>query len=491
MRESTSQAPAVKGRIGSGVAETEAGLPARPHEVGKMAPARRSAARVRWWRDARRRRMLALADLSAVLLAGAVVVLGLSGSAWVFAFVPLWIVAAKLFGLYDRDHRALRHLTADEVPQITAWAGTITALLVLFLPLTPAETLDGSAAAAYLLTAALAAVAARSIARNIWWRRTPPESVGLIGDGAALAAMRRKFGIFRDMHFELVDEIQIEPLVRSQSRHEDISRIVSGLDRVVVAAGSVDTELIAELNSVCRHRQVKLSVVSPLRGKALPSLHIAQVADLPIFEYNTWDPSRSSLLIKRTFDIMLALAGLLVFVLFLPLIALAIRLDSPGRIFFSQVRAGLGGRPFRMYKLRTMQVGAEMMVDDVVDFDELDEPAFKIEDDPRVTRVGRVLRRFSIDELPQLFNVFVGEMSVVGPRPEQVELVERYSQEDRFRLTVKPGVTGPMQVFGRGELTFEERLAVELEYVENPSLGRDLRILLHTFPAVVRGTGAF
>jgi lipopolysaccharide/colanic/teichoic acid biosynthesis glycosyltransferase len=144
-----------------------------------------------------------------------------------------------------------------------------------------------------------------------------------------------------------------------------------------------------------------------------------------------------------------------------------------------------------MYKFRTMRIDAEERLEDVVSLEELEDPMFKIRDDPRVTRVGRVLRRLSIDEVPQLFNVLVGEMSIVGPRPEQVEIVERYSPEDRFRLTVKPGVTGPMQVFGRGELTFAERLAVELEYIENRSLTRDLRIVLHTVPAVVRGTGAF
>ncbi len=144
-----------------------------------------------------------------------------------------------------------------------------------------------------------------------------------------------------------------------------------------------------------------------------------------------------------------------------------------------------------MYKLRTMRNDAEAELDELVDIGDLDEPVFKLRDDPRVTRVGRFLRRFSIDEVPQLINVLVGEMSIVGPRPEQVELVERYSQEDRFRLTVKPGVTGPMQIFGRGELTFQERLAVELDYVDNPSLARDLRIIIHTLPAVFRGTGAF
>ena len=116
---------------------------------------------------------------------------------------------------------------------------------------------------------------------------------------------------------------------------------------------------------------------------------------------------------------------------------------------------------------------------------------FKLRPDPRVTRVGRFLRRFSLDELPQLVNVIRGEMSMVGPRPEEVSVADRYQPEHRFRLMVKPGITGPMQVFGRGELTFEERLAVEIDYVENLSLTRDLWLLAQTIPAVVRGTGAF
>ena len=108
-----------------------------------------------------------------------------------------------------------------------------------------------------------------------------------------------------------------------------------------------------------------------------------------------------------------------------------------------------------------------------------------------MTRVGRLLRRFSIDELPQLFNVLMGQMSIVGPRPEQIELVERYRPEHRFRLQVKPGMTGPMQVYGRGALTFQERLAVELDYVDNISVARDLAILARTIPTVLRGTGAY
>lgn len=445
----------------------------------------------RWWRDRRRRRLLAGADVLAATAAAGIAVVPVSGTAWSLAFIPLWLLVAKLFGLYDRDHQALRHLTADEVPLIIAWAGTSTALLALLLPLTPAGPLGSLAAAAYFVLAAVAAVGLRSLARKLWWLYTPPERVAMIGDLPELTAMRRKFGLFRDMDFELALDCLIENLGTGPDRHRELGRLASDVDRIVVAAGAVDTELIADTNAVCREHQVKLSVVSPLRGKALPSLRMAQVADLPIFEYNTWDPSRSSLFIKRALDLLLASVGLVLFAAVFPVIALAIKLDSRGPLFFSQVRAGLGGRPFRMYKLRTMLVGADAMVEDVVDLDALEGPAFKLREDPRVTRVGRTLRRFSLDELPQLFNVLVGDMSIVGPRPEQVELVDRYTPEDRFRLSVKPGITGPMQVFGRGELTFAERLAVELEYVENPSLGRDLRVMLHTIPAVIRGTGAF
>ena len=141
-----------------------------------------------------------------------------------------------------------------------------------------------------------------------------------------------------------------------------------------------------------------------------------------------------------------------------------------------------------MVKFRTMVVGAEERLP--VAIDELRVPMFKLRDDPRVTRVGRLLRRTSLDELPQLWNVLRGEMSLVGPRPEQVELVELYAPEHRFRLSVKPGLTGPMQVSGRGGLTFEERLAVERDYIEHLSVARDFRILALTVAPVLNGHGA-
>jgi lipopolysaccharide/colanic/teichoic acid biosynthesis glycosyltransferase len=144
-----------------------------------------------------------------------------------------------------------------------------------------------------------------------------------------------------------------------------------------------------------------------------------------------------------------------------------------------------------MLKFRTMVSDAEERLRDLVDLAELDQPAFKIPDDPRVTRVGRYLRRFSLDELPQLINVVRGEMSLVGPRPEEEAVVALYDERQRSRLAVKPGLTGPMQVYGRGDLSFEERLALERDYVDNMSIVGDIAILLRTPGAVVRGEGAY
>jgi lipopolysaccharide/colanic/teichoic acid biosynthesis glycosyltransferase len=144
-----------------------------------------------------------------------------------------------------------------------------------------------------------------------------------------------------------------------------------------------------------------------------------------------------------------------------------------------------------MLKFRTMEDGADNRLGEFVDLGALEEPAFKLLDDPRITSVGRLLRRTSLDELPQLVNVILGEMSLVGPRPEQVEVVEHYTPEQRFRLSVKPGMTGPMQVYGRGALRFDERLAVERDYIENVSVGRDLRILALTIAPVLWRRGAY
>ena len=195
-------------------------------------------------------------------------------------------------------------------------------------------------------------------------------------------------------------------------------------------------------------------------------------------------------LVKRTIDIVGALIGLTISIPLVAIAAIAIKLESPGPVFFWQVRIGENGRPFRIVKLRTMVADAEARLSELVDLEHLEEPAFKLKNDPRVTRVGRILRRTSLDEAPQFYNVLRGEMSLVGPRPEEERIVRLYQDHHRKRLAVKPGMTGPMQVNGRGDLSFAERLQMELDYIEHYSLRKDFEILLRTFPVIIRGNGA-
>jgi lipopolysaccharide/colanic/teichoic acid biosynthesis glycosyltransferase/GT2 family glycosyltransferase len=194
-------------------------------------------------------------------------------------------------------------------------------------------------------------------------------------------------------------------------------------------------------------------------------------------------------LIKRVIDIIGGCIGLFLFGPVIACAALAIKLDSRGPIFYRQLRAGENGKPFTMYKLRTMVVGADKMVLDVLHKSQLTGPAFKIPADPRVTRVGRFLRRWSLDEIPQFWNVVIGEMSLVGPRPEELQIVELYNDYQRQRLMVKPGLTGPMQVEGRGGLDFDTRLQLELNYLSNYSILEDFKIIFKTFSAVFSGEG--
>jgi exopolysaccharide biosynthesis polyprenyl glycosylphosphotransferase len=441
--------------------------------------------RSRFWRDALRRRMLAIADVVAAVAASIVVAQSAPGAFWAIALLPAWVVIAKLIGLYDRDHIAIRHLTIDEVPSIAAWAGASVAMLALVLPLTPAGDVEPGAAAIAWVVATIGALGLRAVARWSWRRITPREVTVVLGAGDLAEMIRRKLELFPDMHLELLDEHGPDVIDAA-----DFEELTSGVDRVIFASERMEPGEVGGLVALCRERQVKLSVISPLHGRAGP-VRLSRVADLPVLEYETWDPSRSTAMIKRGFDVIVSATGLLVTAPLFPLIALAIRLDSRGPVFFSQRRAGLDGQPFSMHKFRTMVADAEERLDDVIRLDELRDPVFKLSEDPRVTRVGRMLRRLSLDELPQLWNVLRGAMSIVGPRPEQVELVERYRPEHRFRLTVKPGITGPMQVFGRGDLTFHERLAVELDYIENLSLARDLRIIAETVPVTLKGSGAY
>lgn len=196
-------------------------------------------------------------------------------------------------------------------------------------------------------------------------------------------------------------------------------------------------------------------------------------------------------IVKRVIDISGAIFGLLLSLPIVFIAGVAIKMDSPGSIFFLQERAGMNGKPFKMVKLRTMVVDAEQLVQSVLKYNTLKGPVYKIPNDPRVTKVGRYLRRWSLDELPQFWNVLKGEMSLVGPRPEEIWVVEQYNDAQRQRLLVKPGLTGPMQVNGRGCLNMDERLQIEIEYIRDYSLRKDFAILFQSIGAVFSGRGAY
>jgi exopolysaccharide biosynthesis polyprenyl glycosylphosphotransferase len=437
-------------------------------------------------RDPLLRRLLAVADLTAALVGMAA--LGAADQVlWALLVAPIWIVLAKLQGLYDRDQRALRHLTVDEAGKIAVWAIAGTGAVGAALLVAPGESLSIGDACRVAAVAFVCAVLLRAGARWIWRRVTPPQRTMIVGSGPLADAVRRKLELFDDIHVAVVEE---RPQLSPAELNGDASWL-AGVDRVILASQSIDEASIRVLVAACRAHNVRLSVVPPSRGMFGTAVELNFIADLPVVEYNTWDVPRSTMFLKRVLDVFVSATLLTLASPLLVLIAVAIKLDSRGPVLFAQRRAGLGGREFRMLKFRTMVTNAEELLDDLIRIDELPTPMFKLRDDPRVTRVGRVLRRWSLDELPQLLNVLGGSMSLVGPRPEQVELVERYAPEHRFRLDVKPGLTGPMQVHGRGHLSFEERIAVEREYVENLSLGRDLRILGLTLPAVFGGRGAF
>jgi exopolysaccharide biosynthesis polyprenyl glycosylphosphotransferase len=435
------------------------------------------------------RRMLAAGDLLAVAAAAAMVWLWGSGPAAAFLLVlsaPIWIVTAKLAGLYDRDHRALRHLTVDELPWLVVWTLSSTAVLTLLLAPFPA--LDPSSTDRLLVWGSVLALAFlfRASARGLWRRITPPERVLMVGDGPLAHAVVRKLELFPDIHAKIESRIP-----GCADLHARLGEVIDNVDRVVIACSELSETLLEELLPVCRASRVKLTIVPPTRGMFGTATHLTHIADLPLLDYNTWDISRTTVALKRVFDLVVGTVALIVTLPIFGLVAAAILLDDGRPVFFRQLRAGQGGSTFRILKFRTMVRDAEARFRELAALEELTDPLFKLRADPRVTRVGRFLRKTSLDELPQLVNVLKGEMSIVGPRPELLDIVERYTPEHEFRLRVKPGITGPWQVFGRSDLTFDEVLAVEREYVDNLSLARDIRIVLMTLPAVFGRRGAF
>jgi exopolysaccharide biosynthesis polyprenyl glycosylphosphotransferase len=241
--------------------------------------------------------------------------------------------------------------------------------------------------------------------------------------------------------------------------------------------------------ALCTEAGVPVTLLSDLFGDDLPPPRVQRLGSLTALSYAPVHHNEFELWIKRVIDLVGIVALLAVTAPIISVAALAIRITSPGPVVFRQARCGLYGRRFEFLKLRTMYEDAEARRQELADLNEMDGPVFKITDDPRITPVGRFLRKWSIDELPQLWNVLRGDMSLVGPRPPLPDEVDQYATSDRRRLSMRPGITCLWQVSGRNEIGFANWVKLDLEYIDTWSLARDAEILLGTIPAVLRGSG--
>jgi exopolysaccharide biosynthesis polyprenyl glycosylphosphotransferase len=265
----------------------------------------------------------------------------------------------------------------------------------------------------------------------------------------------------------------------------------NAIDEVAIALPEVSADVLAELIAICEREGLKARVIADLYRSASSRVVVEELDGMPMVTFAVGPGVGWQMVCKEVLDRVGALALSLVFLPLMLVVALAIKLDSRGPVLFVQERVGLRKRKFRLYKFRTMVEDAEARRSELASLNELPSPVFKIRADPRVTRVGRWLRRFSIDELPQLLNVMLGEMSFIGPRPPLSEEVAQYEDWQRRRLSMKPGISGLWQVAGRGRvLEFSDWVKLDLEYIDNWSLALDLRILLWTVPAVLFGKGA-
>jgi exopolysaccharide biosynthesis polyprenyl glycosylphosphotransferase len=274
---------------------------------------------------------------------------------------------------------------------------------------------------------------------------------------------------------------------------EDIAPLFAGnqIDEVIVALpASAHEESLVVLN-LCEKFGVGLKLVPDLFEMSLSRVRVDDIAGIPLLDVRDRPLRRLETVVKRTLDILVAGILLVLTAPLLAILVLLIRLSSAGPALLRQQRVGLRGHIFACLKLRTMYPGSEVLQPALWLSNEVSGPLFKIRNDPRCTPIGRRIRRWSLDELPQLWNVLRGEMSVVGPRPALPSEVEQYSASQRKRLEAKPGLTGPWQVSGRSDLPFDEMVLMDINYVENWSLAFDVKILLRTIIAVFSRHGAY
>lgn len=419
------------------------------------------------------------------------------------ATLPGWVVIAKLYGLYDHDEERTDHSTADDfggvvhMVTLNTWLlGVGSYLTGLAHPTAPKLAIFWAAAIGFVTTLR---ATARALARRnaIYLQNAVVVGAGDVGQLVAKKLLQHpEYGInlvgFVDARpKERRDDLEHLALLGGTERLPAIVRLFD-VERVIIAFSNESHEDTHDLIRGLKELDVQIDIVPRLFELVGPGVGMHSIEGVPLVGLPPLRLSRSSILLKRSMDILISLIGLFAFLPLFALVAIAIKLDSRGQVFFRQTRMGCGDRAFRIVKFRTMVAEADQMKNGVAHLNKhlapLGDPRmFKIDNDPRLTRVGLTLRRFSLDELPQLWNVLCGEMSLVGPRPLILEENAHVIDWAERRLDLKPGITGMWQVLGRDGIPFDEMVKFDYLYVTSWSLAGDLRLLLRTIPMVVRG----
>jgi exopolysaccharide biosynthesis polyprenyl glycosylphosphotransferase len=443
-------------------------------------------------REGTYRRALAVAD---VVAAGCALTaaLALAGSTHsepaLLGLCPLLVVVNKLSGLYDRDDVVLKKTTLDEAPALLQIGGLFALIVWLVHGPLLSTTLHPADVVLLWGTVTVMLVGGRAVARRAAAAISAPERCMLVGAPGTIRGIEEKLSGSR-VHADVVARVSLREGIGVASVVQGLTELVRTRDihRIVIAPMASDGTDTLDLIRAAKATGLRVSVLPRLMEVVGSSVTVDQIDGLTMLGIRSFGLTRSSRNLKRAFD--LAGSGLLLAATapLMAAVALAVRLGSPGPMFFRQTRVGRDGETFEILKFRSMVADAEDRKHRLVHLNETD-GLFKIADDPRVTRVGRLLRATSLDELPQLLNVWRGEMSLVGPRPLVVDEDAKVAGLDRARLHLTPGMTGHWQILGSARVPLGEMVGIDYLYVANWSLWTDVKILLRTIPYVLSRGG--
>jgi exopolysaccharide biosynthesis polyprenyl glycosylphosphotransferase len=479
-----------------------------------------SAKRRRYGRGALVRRTLLIADVAGLVLAFFLAGLlaphhsdsadrvssGMEYLALLLA-IPFWVLLLRLEGLYDRDEERTDHSTVDDIVGVFRSVTIGVWVFALFGVATNLVQPGLARLGVFWLLAVLLIPTLRAFARALC-RHLPgyTQNAVIVGAGTVGQQLAMKLLNHREYGIELVGFVDDRPTALTDDLAERLPLLLGGparlrecvlehgVDRVIFAFSNDSHEAVLANIRAIRDLDVQIDIVPRYFEVFGGGAEVHTLEGIPLVGLRPTRLARSSRILKRTFDLAAAALGLLFLAPLFAAGALCIKLESRGPVFFRQIRRGTNGTTFRIYKFRTMVAEAEEKKADVVHLNmhrDRDPRMTKIPDDPRVTRVGRFLRRTSIDELPQLINVIRGEMSLVGPRPLILEEDAFVQEWARKRLDLKPGITGLWQVLGRSDIPFDEMTKLDYVYVTNWSLREDIRLILLTVPSLLRPRRAF